>query len=267
MSLPQNKAFLEVKDVSIDYKCRGNFGFFSKKLYRAVDQVSFSMQNGSTMGIVGESGSGKSSLIKSICKLVPISSGEIWIDGQEISQLSQKKFLPFRKKIQMVAQDFCETFNPKMKVEEILSEPIDIHFPNMSHLEKRNKIVSLLESVDLNSQYLSRYPQELSGGQRQRLSIARALSVEPELLICDEIVSACDMRTQKQILSLLKKLNQERGISILFISHNIAVITYLCQEIIVMKNGKIIEQGTTISVCKNPSQAYTQLLLRSVPCL
>jgi ABC-type oligopeptide transport system ATPase subunit len=219
------------------------------------------MAQGSTLGIVGESGGGKSTLLKAICRFVPIKSGRIFIDDVAVSSLSPKAFFPYRKKIQMIPQDFYDIFNPKMSVEEILREPLEIHFRNLTEKEKNMQIGTLLTSVELDYSLRQRLPAELSGGQRQRLSIARGLAVNPELLICDEIISACDLFSQKQILSLLTRLNKKKKIAMLFISHNIAAVANFCREIIVMYHGEFVEYGTAEEICTAPRHPYTQLLI------
>ena len=265
-SFDQLAPILSSKNLTLQYDSNKIFNIF-KKNSPAVRDASFEIFPGEIVGIVGESGSGKSTLMKAICKLIPIKAGTLTIDGTDVTNFSNRKFLPYRKKIQIISQDFSETFNPHMNVFQILSEPLDIHFKYLSRNEKDWKIKTLLTNVGLSHELISRFPNELSGGQRQRLSIARGLAVDPELLICDEIVSACDVCTQKQILDLLLLLNKTKNISILFISHNIAVIAYLCQKIIVMKDGRIVETGDTKSVCNNPQTEYCKLLMSAVPVL
>lgn len=255
---------LSVENLHVQYEFHNFFNIF-KKNPTVVKNVNFDIFSSEIVGIVGESGSGKSTLIKAICKLIPVKSGNIFINGINVTKFSNKKFLPYRKKLQIISQDFSETFNPCMTVEKILLEPLDIHFKHFSREQKLQKMPELLNNVGLSVDILNRYPNELSGGQRQRLSIARGLAVDPELLICDEIVSACDVYTQKQILDLLITLNKTKKISILFISHNLAVISYLCHKIIVMKDGKIVESGLVAHVCRNPQTEYCQLLMNAVP--
>ncbi|MDR1434816.1 MAG: ATP-binding cassette domain-containing protein [Puniceicoccales bacterium] len=256
---------LQLRSVVISYPQRSWFFKRKKNATCAVEGISFFLPRGRILGIVGESGSGKSTLLKAIVKFIPIQKGNMIIDDSDVTFISQKEFFPYRRKIQIIPQDFCDTFNPKMSVAEILAEPLDIHFPRLSAKEKNARIVELLESVGLEDALLRRLPSELSGGQRQRLSIARGLAVNPEILICDEIVNACDLYTQKQILSLLTALSREKNIAILFVSHNIAVVAHFCHEILIVRHGRILETGTPYGVCSNPRHPYTQLLIDSIP--
>ncbi|MDR3317763.1 MAG: dipeptide/oligopeptide/nickel ABC transporter ATP-binding protein [Puniceicoccales bacterium] len=260
----KEKNVLQIDSLVIDYSNK-HFGLFRRNHTRAVNGISFSLHKGEILGVLGESGSGKSSLLKAICRFIPIQKGRIFIDEIDVTSFSNKKFFPYRKKIQLIPQDFCDIFNPKMTVKRILTEPLDVHFPYLTSRKKETRIIELLESVELDRSLLERFPSQLSGGQRQRLSIARGLAVEPELLMCDEIISASDLYTQKQILLLLQNLNRKKNIAILFVSHNIAVVSHLCHNIIVMRKGKVLDSGTPYEICKTPKSLYVQLLLDSVP--
>jgi peptide/nickel transport system ATP-binding protein/oligopeptide transport system ATP-binding protein len=266
VSVIENENILTLDSVVVEYRSRNGFPVKKSKVV-AVNGASFSLEKGKILGIVGESGGGKSTLLRAICKFVPIRRGRVLIDDIDVTEFSRGEFFPFRKKVQMIAQDFCDIFNPKMSVAKILAEPLEIHFPYLTAKEKEAQIIQLLESVEMENTLLRRLPMELSGGQRQRLSIARGLAVNPELLICDEIVSACDLFIQKQILALLTTLNRERGIAVLFVSHNIAVVANFCHDIIVMRNGRLLELGTPMEICMTPKHSYTQLLIDSVPCM
>jgi ABC-type glutathione transport system ATPase component len=255
---------LSLDSLVVEYRPRRWFSM-GKGPIKAVNGVSFSLPKGSILGIVGESGGGKSTVLRAICKFIPVKRGRIFIGGVDVTPLSPKQFFPFRKKIQIIPQDFCDTFNPRMSVERILAEPLGIHFPLLTAQEKRARIIDLLESVEMDVSLLDRLPTELSGGQRQRLSIARGLAVNPEVLICDEIVSGCDLFVQKQILALLTALNREKKIAILFVSHNIAVVAHFCHDIIVMRGGIVVELGSPAEICTSPKHTYTQLLIDSVP--
>ncbi|MDR0740401.1 MAG: dipeptide/oligopeptide/nickel ABC transporter ATP-binding protein [Puniceicoccales bacterium] len=257
---------LKFESLVINYRDRRLFSLGRGGIVRAVNGVSMSLNRGTIMGIVGESGSGKSSLLKALCKFIPVKSGHIFIEGIDVTKLSERKFFPYRRKIQMIPQDFCDIFNPKMTIKEILLEPLKIHFPCLSSKEKETRILELLESVELGGDLVGRFPSQLSGGQRQRISIARALAVNPQILICDEIVSACDLHTQKQILLLLQKLNQTKNLTMLFVSHNIAVVAYLCHNIIVMRQGRFLElcSSENLGISNN---GYMQTLIDAVPCL
>lgn len=256
---------LEVKHLTIEFE--EHRGFFKKNIqrFRAVNDVQFSIQKGSTMGLVGESGSGKSTLGKAIIRLVEIASGEIWFQGEKISGLSDKRFFPYRKRIQMIFQDPFNSLNPRMTIESILKEPLDIHFKQWSSKKKSERVVELLEKVGLLPDSLSRYPHEFSGGQRQRIGIARALAVEPEFLICDEPVSALDVSVQAQIINLLTDLQAELGLTYLFIAHDLAVIEHISDEVLVMSQGKVVEHAKAEELYRSPQNEYTKKLLQAVP--
>ncbi|MDR2200859.1 MAG: ATP-binding cassette domain-containing protein [Puniceicoccales bacterium] len=256
---------LKLDSLVVDYIHRRRAPWWKRRTLVAVNGVSLSLAKGEALGIVGESGGGKSTLLKAICKFVPIRSGHIFIDGVDVTHFSQKEFSPFRKKIQMIPQDFCSTLDPRMSVEKILAEPLDIHFPHLTAREKFLRIGELLDSVEMDDSLLHRLPRELSGGQRQRLSIARGLAVNPELLMCDEIISACDLFSQKQILSLLTSLNRKKQIALLFVSHNIAAVSHICRDIIVMRDGKLLEWGTASEICTASKHPYTKLLVNAIP--
>ncbi|PWM32712.1 MAG: ABC transporter ATP-binding protein [Verrucomicrobia bacterium] len=258
-------ALLDVRNLRVSYPLkRGIFGR-GEKLFNAVDGVSFKMRRGEILGLVGESGSGKTTTGRAIVRLAPISGGEIFYGGAEISKLPNSKFAPYRKKIQMIFQDPFNSLNPRMSVFEIISEPLDIHFPKMTKAQKRDRAAELLEIVGLESGHMARFPHEFSGGQRQRIGIARALAVEPELVICDEPVSALDVSVQAQIINLLQQLRRRFNLTLLFIAHDIAVVEYLSDRIMVMTDGKIVEQGPARDVCERPQNPYTKKLIAAVP--
>ena len=234
---------------------------------KAVDDVSFEVEEGSTVGLVGESGSGKSTIARALLKLVEPTAGEVFYRDQEILSMPEKEFRPLRKQMQMVFQDPIGSLNPRMTVEEILGEPLGIHFKNLSRLQRRDIAAALLHRVGLPEDSLNRYPHEFSGGQRQRIGIARALAVEPKFLICDEPVSALDVSVQAQILNLLKDLQDEFRLTLLFIAHDLAVVRHMSDRIVVMHHGKIVEQGDADEVCERPSHVYTRQLLEAVPTL
>lgn len=244
-------------------------GLFRRKqdVVKAVDGVSFSIPAGKTTGLVGESGSGKTTIGRSIIKLAPITEGSIEYKNQLISDLDEKSFFPWRKSIQMIFQDPFNSLNPRMTCEAIIGEPLDIHFPKMDIREKRNKVHTLLDKVELPPQSATRYPHEFSGGQRQRIGIARALAVEPEIILCDEPVSALDVSVQAQIINLLQDLQEELGLTYLFIAHDLAVVEHISDEILVMTEGKLVEQGEAASLVKEPQHPYTQKLLDAVTTL
>lgn len=257
--------FLEVKNLTVSYEIGGGIFSSGGKKFNAVNKISFDMQRGEIMGLVGESGSGKTTTGRAIIRLAPVSSGEIFFEGTKISALSDRQFMPFRKKMQMIFQDPFNSLNPRMTVLQIISEPLDIHFPKMSRAQKADRVAELLETVGLLPEHARRYPHEFSGGQRQRIGIARALAVEPEFLICDEPVSALDVSVQAQIINLLEELRDKLGLTMLFIAHDIAVVRYLSDRILVMTSGEIVERGDARKVCANPEHPYTQKLISAVP--
>ncbi len=256
---------LRVSNLTVSYPIAGGLFGGSKKLFNAVDGVSFSIRRGEILGLVGESGSGKTTTGRAIIKLAPISGGKIFYRGENISDLDEKRFLPYRKKIQMIFQDPFNSLNPRMDIFRIISEPLDIHFKKMARQKKRDRVAELLETVGLKADYMARYPHEFSGGQRQRIGIARALAEEPDFIICDEPVSALDVSVQAQIINLLQNLREEMNLTFLFVAHDIAVVEYLSDRIMVMTGGKIVEQGDSREVCAHPKHPYTQKLIAAVP--
>ena len=256
---------LRVSNLTVSYPIAGGLFGGSKKLFNAVDGVSFSIRRGEILGLVGESGSGKTTTGRAIIKLAPISGGKIFYRGENISDLDEKRFLPYRKKIQMIFQDPFNSLNPRMDIFRIISEPLDIHFKKMARQKKRDRVAELLETVGLKADYMARYPHEFSGGQRQRIGLARALAVEPDFIICDEPVSALDVSVQAQIINLLQNLREEMNLTLLFVAHDIAVVEYLSARIMVMTGGKIVEQGDSREVCAHPKHPYTQKLIAAVP--
>lgn len=236
-----------------------------KKNGCAVNQVSFEIKQKETLGIVGESGSGKTSLGRAIIRLAPIISGTVYFNNCPISNLTTQQFFPYRKKIQMIFQDPFGSLNPRMTLEAILQEPLKIHFNHLSKEQRHKRILELLDQVHLPKNALKRYPNEFSGGQRQRIGIARALAVEPELLICDEPVSALDVSIQAQIINLLVDLQKNLGLTYLFISHDMAVVHHISDHIAVMQNGSFVEQAPVDKLYTHPQHPYTQTLLASVP--
>ena len=254
--------------LAVDKLCVSYFDFSRqviRKFNRAVNQVSFRLKKRETLGIVGESGSGKTSLGRAIIRLAPITSGNIYFKGQPIVSLNTRQFLPYRKKIQMIFQDPFGSLNPRMTLETILKEPLEIHFKHLSQQQQHKRILELLDQVHLPKTALNRYPNEFSGGQRQRIGIARALAVEPELLICDEPVSALDVSIQAQILNLLKSLQKELNLTCLFVGHGLGAVNYVSDRIAVMYLGKIVELGEAKHVFMNPVHPYTNALIQAAP--
>ena len=258
---------LRVDDLHVYFPVRG--GVFRRVVdhIRAVDGVSFEVKAGSTVGLVGESGSGKSTIGNAIIKLAPVRAGRILYRGEDIAAMSRREFFPLRKHIQIIFQDPFNSLNPRMTIAAILTEPMAIHFPERTVAEHRQRAADLLTRVGLNPEHLERYPHEFSGGQRQRIGIARALAVEPEFIVCDEPVSALDVSVQAQIVNLLQDLQDELGLTYLFIAHDLAVVEHISDEVLVMTEGKIVEQAPAEEIYRNPRHDYTKRLLAAVPSL
>lgn len=250
-------ATLSVSDLHTHYAHRG-------ATLRAVDGVSFEIGSGETVGLVGESGCGKSTLGKSIMRLIEPTSGRIEIDGIDIGRLSAKALRPMRRRVQMVFQDPFGSLNPRHTVGEILTGPLAAHGVTDKR-ERRARAAAMLDRVGLPAASVSRYPHEFSGGQRQRIGIARALMLEPEILICDEPVSALDLSVQAQILNLLGETKAEFGLSYLFISHDLSVVRYVADRVLVMYLGRIVESGPHDGLWAKPLHPYTRALVDAVP--
>jgi peptide/nickel transport system ATP-binding protein/oligopeptide transport system ATP-binding protein len=255
-------SFLEVAHLKTYFPSRRPFLGSAPPPVKAVDDVSFLIEKGSTVGLVGESGSGKSTLGKALLKLVPATAGQVMYGGKDILGLSEADFRPLRRNLQMVFQDPYSSLNPRMTVAKILAEPMELHL-EISRGERRERSAALLEKVGLPGGALDRFPHEFSGGQRQRLGIARALAVEPEFLVLDEPVSALDVSVQAQIVNLLQDLQEELGLTYLFIGHDLAVVEHLSDHILVMFRGKIVEAAPTEALYRNPQHAYTRQLLEA----
>ena len=238
----------------------------SKNSVMAVNDVSFDIKEGESFGLVGESGSGKSTIAKMIVNLFKPSSGDIFFDNVCITKIKQRsELMKFRKQIQMIFQDPYSSLNGRLKVKDIIAEPITLHNPSISNIDLNNYIYDLLESVELTQKSADRYPHEFSGGQRQRISIARALATQPRLLVCDEPTSALDVSIQAQILNLLKDLQEQLNLTILFISHDLPVVRQMCDRIGVLKDGKLCEVSNTEDLFLKPGHEYTRELLRLMP--
>ncbi len=255
---------LEAKNVVKFFPIRA--GLLSRHVgdVRAVDGVSFEVKKGETLGLVGESGCGKSTLGRSLLKLLDITSGNVSFKGENLSQLKGKKLRMVRKNLQMIFQDPYASLNPRMTTAKIISEPFRIHKIG-NKKEQAQKTIALMKQVGLKTSQLDRYPHEFSGGQRQRISIARAIAVEPDVLVADEAVSALDVSIQAQILNLMKKLQKEMGLTYLFISHDLSVMAHMCDRIAIMYLGKIVELANKDDIFSNPRHPYTKALLEAVP--
>ncbi len=236
-----------------------------REVVRAVDGVSFQIDAGKTLGLVGESGSGKSTISRALLKLIQPTSGRVIFAGQDILPMKESVFRPLRRQMQMVFQDPIGSLNPRMTVEAILAEPQEIHFLDRNREDRRQVSSELLRRVGLNPDSLFRYPHEFSGGQRQRIGIARALAVQPKFLICDEPVSALDVSVQAAILNLLKDLQHELKLTVLFIAHDLAVVRHMSDAILVLNRGIVVEHGSADEVCEHPKHEYTRRLLASIP--
>jgi peptide/nickel transport system ATP-binding protein len=250
-------SLLDVENLQTSYRSHG-------RILKAVDDVSFSVGRGDTVGLVGESGCGKSTLGKTILRLVPSSAGQIRLSGTDIAPLSGKSLIPYRRRMQMVFQDPFGSLNPRQTVRTLLDTPLRVH--RLGDAAGRSKrIEQMMDRVGLPRSALSRYPHEFSGGQRQRIGIARALILEPELVVCDEPVSALDVSIQAQILNLLVDLKRELGLSYLFISHDMSVVRYFTDRVMVMYLGRIVESGSYETLWSNPLHPYTRALIAAVP--
>lgn len=227
--------------------------------------INLTLPENRVLGLVGESGCGKSTLCKVLLGIEEITAGTVHINGQNIGALSASAWQPLRRQMQVVYQDPYASLDPRMNVYQLLSEPLDIHGLHTDRNERESFLKELLSSVGLAASYLWRYPHEFSGGQRQRIAIARALALDPQILIADEPVSALDVSVQAQILNLLKEIKQKRKLSVLFVTHDFAVARFLCDEIAVMCQGKIVEQAPAEALFSHPTHSYTRRLLAAVP--
>lgn len=241
----------------------GRFGFGTTSI-KALDDVSLEVKQGATLAVVGESGSGKSTLARCLLQLLPLDAGRVVFEGQDLSALSGKALRAARRHLQMVFQDPFASLNPRMRVEEIVGEGLVIHRLGNA-AQRRDKVVRMLERVGLSAADLGKYPHQFSGGQRQRIGIARALVLEPRLVVCDEPVSALDVSIQAQILLLLKELQREMGLSYVFISHDLRVVRHIADEMVVMYQGRVVEHGPVAQIYHDPRQDYTRRLLSAIP--
>ncbi len=236
-----------------------------RTVYAAVKDVSLEVYPREILGLVGESGSGKSSIAKSIVRLAPWSGGKLYWHDDEISALGRRELRPYRRRIQMIFQDPYSSLNPRMKIGKAIQEPMEVHRIGHNGTERRERTIKLMEDVGLTAQQYDRYPHEFSGGQRQRICIARALACDPELLICDESVSALDVSVQAQVINLLLDIRMQRGLSMIFISHDLSVVRYVCDRMIVLESGSIVEEGIPAEIFARPSDPYTKRLIDSIP--
>jgi oligopeptide transport system ATP-binding protein len=258
-------ALVEVSDLRKWYPLRGSLFGDRAQFVRAVSDVSLEIATGEVLGLVGESGSGKSTIGRTILRLEQPTSGTIKFDGRDITRLSRRQLKPLRRRMQLVFQDPFGSLNPRMTVESILSTPLLIHESGLSRAERRERIEHALETVGLSPEHAGRYPHEFSGGQRQRIGIARALIVEPAFLVADEPVSALDVSIQAQILNLLQRIKDELGLTLLLVTHDLAVVAHMSDRVAVMYLGRIVELAATRELFRNPRHPYTEALLSAAP--
>jgi peptide/nickel transport system ATP-binding protein/oligopeptide transport system ATP-binding protein len=256
---------LEVKNLRVWFPVRT--GVFRRHTddVKAVDDVSFTIEPGTTVGLVGESGSGKTTIGRAILKLTPATSGEVLFNGKNVLPMTEHEFRPLRREIQMIFQDPFGSLNPRHTIFQIVGEALEIHFPELTRSEREARVAQLLEQVGLKPEMMHRYPHEFSGGQRQRIGIARALAVEPKFIVCDEPVSALDVSVQAQIVNLLQDLQEQLGLTYLFIAHDLAVVEHISDHVLVMYRGKIVESASADSIYEAPQHEYTRKLLAAVP--
>ncbi|HEY2421220.1 MAG TPA: oligopeptide/dipeptide ABC transporter ATP-binding protein [Neobacillus sp.] len=255
---------IEVKNIKKYFPLKGSFLNKNKQVVKAVDDVSFYINKGETFGLVGESGCGKSTLGRTLNRLYDPTAGEIIFDGHDIAKLDNSELQPYRKRMQMIFQDPYSSLNPYMNVEEIIDEPLEIH-TSLSKRERKEIIVDILEKVGLKRDDMERFPHEFSGGQRQRIGIARALSINPEFVICDEAISALDVSIQAQVINMLEDLQAEMDLTYLFVAHDLSMVRHISNRIGVMYLGKLVEISKSDELYHKPLHPYTQALLSAIP--
>lgn len=256
---------LEVKNLSKFYTNKKGFFGGNTEIVKAVNQISFYIDQQETLGIVGESGCGKSTTGRAVLRLHEPTEGEVLFKGKDILKLGQEEMRPYRQKMQIVFQNANSALDPRWTVERSLAEPIRLHFPEISQKELDDRIDTIMEEVGFSPMYKKKYPHEFSGGQRQRIGIAKAISVSPEFLVCDEPVSALDVSVQAQVLNLMKRLKEERKLSYMFISHDLSVIRFISDRVGVMYAGRIVELAQTKEFFENPLHPYSRVLMAAVP--
>jgi oligopeptide/dipeptide ABC transporter ATP-binding protein len=260
----KSSALLQIKGLKKYFPVKGGVFLRAKAQLKAVDGIDLEIAHGETLGLVGESGCGKSTLGKCVCRLHDPTDGQIFFQGTDISSLHGKALKPFRRHIQMIFQDPAESLNARHSIGDILEEPLLIHGMKSAH-ERRQNVARILDTVGLPASYVHRFPFEFSGGQRQRIGIARAITLNPQLVVCDEPVSALDVSVQSQILNLMLDLQREFGLSYLFIAHDLAVVKHISDRIAIMYLGKIVELGPADEIFRNPLHAYTRALISAIP--
>jgi peptide/nickel transport system ATP-binding protein len=263
-NLEKQQPLLQVRNLKVGFPVKGVFGG-TKRYHMAVDNVNFDVKLGETLGLVGESGCGKTTLGRTLLRLIEPMSGEILFEGRDITNFKGQELQKLRRQMQIVFQNPFSALDPRMKVGDAVMEPLVIHAIGNSLKERRDRAAYLLERVGLSADAISRYPHQFSGGQRQRVCIARSLALNPKFIICDESVSALDVSVQAQVLNLLKELQSEFGLTYIFISHDLSVVKFMSDRILVMNRGKIVEQGTAEDIYLHPQEEYTQKLIASIP--
>ena len=257
----ENKTLVEVKNLKEYFNI--NTGMFTSKPLKAVDDVSFAIRKGETLGLVGESGCGKTTVGRTLLHLYKPTAGEIWFDGKQI--VTKKDILEYRQKTAMVFQDPYSSLNPRMTVSDIIAEPLDVHKFYANKKERQERVLELMAKVGLNSEHANRYAHEFSGGQRQRIGIARALSMNPEFMVCDEPVSALDVSIQAQVINMFDELQEQMDLTYLFIAHDLLVVRHISDRIAVMYLGKMVELADAKEIYDHPLHPYTKSLMSAVP--
>lgn len=261
----KNEVILSVKNLKVYYPAKKPFFGKVANYSKAVDDVSFDVYKGETLGLVGESGCGKTTLGRAILQLIKPTAGSIQFNGKELTNANANTLKQLRKKMQIIFQDPYSSLNPRITIGKAIEETLEVHQILPTKEQRKKRVIELLQKVSLLPEHYNRYPHEFSGGQRQRIVIARALALEPNFIICDESVSALDVSVQAQILNLLNDLKKEFGFTAIFISHDLSVVKYISDRIMVMQKGKIIETGTAVEIYHNPKEAYTQKLIAAIP--
>lgn len=264
-NLMKQDPILEIKNLKTWYPSKKNFFGKTIEYVKAVDDVSFNVYPGETLGLVGESGCGKTTLGRSILKLSPATEGSIFYKGKDLTKLTDAEMKEMRKDIQIIFQDPYSSLNPRMTIGSAIMEPMQVHNLYKNDAARKEKVIELLETVSLDPSYFNRYPHEFSGGQRQRICIARALALNPKFIICDESVSALDVSVQAQVLNLLIELRQKMDFTSIFISHDLSVVKFISDRMVVMNKGKIEEMGVADEIYNNPQKPYTQKLIEAIP--
>lgn len=263
MENKEKTKLIEVNNLKKYFPVKKSSLFKKEQYLKAVDDISFYINEGETLGLVGESGCGKSTTGRSIIRLFDITDGEILYRGEDIAKLKESDLRPYRRKMQIIFQDPYASLNPTLTVKDLISEPLDVYHIGSKN-ERQERVLELLEKVGLGKNHLDRYPHEFSGGQRQRIGIARALSINPEFILCDEPISALDVSIQAQVVNMIEDLQNEMGLTYLFIAHDLSMVRHISHRIGVMYLGKLIEIGTSDEIYRHSFHPYTQALLSSV---